>query len=167
MATNVVRTNAAEASPASLTWENVLGWHLRRQHLDRRAPREAALAVVADLCGLHAQVISSAELTLWARVSDLEPDAVRRPLWEEPIFVKTWAMRGTLHALPAAELPMWVAALGARKPRHHAASWLRYFGLTREEADAMLAAIRRALDGRMLTRAELAATVAELTGNTG
>jgi hypothetical protein len=147
-----------------LTWEKVLAWRLRRQRLDRRAPREALLPTVAAICGLQAQVMSSAELAVWARVEGLEPEAVQRALWEERSLVKTWAMRGTLHLLPAAELPLWVAAQGALKPRHHAPAWLRYFGLTRAEAAAILAAIPRALDGRSLTREELAAAVAELTG---
>ena len=51
-----------------LSWEAVLAWHLARQGLAERAPAENWLAVVARVCGLHAQVQSSAELTLWARV---------------------------------------------------------------------------------------------------
>jgi hypothetical protein len=78
--------------------------------------------VVREICGLHAQVMSSAELTLWARVEDLEPGAVQEALWERRTLAKTWAMRGTLHLLPAEELPLWVGALGVLKPRHHAAS---------------------------------------------
>ena len=85
-------------------------------------------------------------------------------LWEERTLVKTWAMRGTLHLLPAAELPRYVAALGRLRPRHHVPSWLRHHGLERAEADAMLAAIPRALAGRELTREELAAAVAEEVG---
>jgi winged helix DNA-binding protein len=107
-------------------------------------------------------VMSSAELTLWARVEDLEPQAVREALWERRSLAKTWAMRGTLHLLPSDELSLWVAALGVLKPRYHAASWQRYYGLTREEAEAMLAAIAEALDGRMLTREELAQEVGRL-----
>jgi hypothetical protein len=148
-----------------LGWRNVLAWRLKRQFLDRRVPRGAMLDVAANICGVHAQVMSSAELTLWARVEDLEPEAVRQALWEERSLIKTWAMRGTLHLLPAAELSLWVAAQGALKPRHHSASWLRYFGLTRHEAEAMLAAIPQALDGRMLTREELADEVSGLTGS--
>jgi len=122
------------------------------------------LDVVADIAGLHAQVLSSAELTLWARVEGLTREALPAALWESRSLVKTWAMRGTLHLLPAAELGLWVGAQGVLKPRHHAPSWLRAFGLTREEADAVLAAIPQALEGRTLTRAELADTVAGLTG---
>jgi hypothetical protein len=149
----------------SLTWPEVLAWRLTRQHLSRRASRGEALGVVRRICGLHAQVMSSAELTLWARVEDLEPDAVHKALWEERSLVKTWAMRGTLHLLPAAELPLWVGAQGVLKPRHHAPSWLRYFGLSREEADALIAAIPEALDGRMLTREELTQEVGRLVGS--
>jgi hypothetical protein len=101
---------AQNAAVASLTWPEVLTWRLTRQHLGRRATREEALGVVSQICGLHAQILSSAELTLWARVEDLEPDAVQKALWEERSLVKTWAMRGTLHLLSAAELPIWVAA---------------------------------------------------------
>jgi hypothetical protein len=142
-----------------------LAWRLARQRLDRRAPRDEALNVVREICGLHAQVMSSAELTLWARVEDLEPGAVQEALWERRTLAKTWAMRGTLHLLPADELPLWVGALGVLKPRHHAASWQRYFGLTREEAEAMLVAIADALDDQTLTREELAQEVGRRLGS--
>jgi Winged helix DNA-binding domain len=150
---------------ARLTWPEVLAWRLTRQGLDRRAPRDEALSVVRKICGLHAQVMSSAELTLWARVEDLEPEAVREALWERRSLAKTWAMRGTLHLLPSDELPLWVAALDVLKPRYHAASWQRYYGLTREEAEAMLAAIAEALYYRVLTREELAQEVGRLVGS--
>ena len=126
-----------------------------------------ALDVVRDVTGLHAQLMSSAELTLWARVDGLERGAVERALWEDRTLVKTWAMRGTLHLLRADELPLWVAAQSALKPRHHVPSWLRHHGLTREQADAMLDAIPVALDGGPLTREELAAEVARVTGIEG
>jgi DNA glycosylase AlkZ-like len=150
---------------ARLTWPEVLAWRLMRQRLDRRAPRDEALGVVREICGLHAQVMSSAELTLWARVENLQPEAVREALWEHRSLAKTWAMRGTLHLLPSDELPLWVAALGVLKPRYHAASWQRYYGLTREEAEAMLAAIAEALYDRELTREELAQEVGRLVGS--
>ena len=56
-----------------LRWPSVLAWRLRRQHLAERVPRERAMTVVEDVCCLHAQVASSAELTLWARVDGLRP----------------------------------------------------------------------------------------------
>ncbi len=148
-----------------LTWPGVLAWRLRRQCLDRRSSRDEALGVIAKICGLHAQVMSSAELTLWARVEDLEPGMVGEALWEHRSLAKTWAMRGTLHLLPADELPTWVAAQGVLKPRHHAKSWQKYYGLMYEEAEAMVAAIPQALDGRMLTREQLAQEVGRIMGS--
>jgi Winged helix DNA-binding domain len=158
------RRSAIFPDVTALGWPQVLAWRARRQHLSGRARRSAAFDVISDIAGLHAQLMTSAELTLWARVQGLEADAVARALWEERTLVKTWALRGTLHLLPTAELPLWVAAQGLLKPRHHTGAWQRYYGVTREQADAMLAAIPEALDGRMLTREELAAEVGRLTG---
>src|SRR4029453_15156571 len=87
-----------------------------RHHLDERAPAGVMLEVAAGIAGVHAQVLSSADLTLWARVEALAPDSVRRALGDARSLVKTWAMRGTLHLLPAAEFPMWQAALSTKRP---------------------------------------------------
>ena len=38
-------------------------------------------------------------------------------LWEKRSLVKTYGRRGTLHLLPAAELPLWMAAMQARTTR--------------------------------------------------
>jgi Winged helix DNA-binding domain len=120
------------------------------------------LEVVSALCGVHAQVMSSAELTLWARVEGLSPHAVSRALWEERTLVKTWAMRGTLHLLPAAELGEWIAALGTRLERYFLSkAHQRAFGFTHEEGLALIEAIGEALDGREMTRAELADAVGD------
>ena len=150
-----------------MKWSSVLAWRVRRQQLAERASRAQALSVVERIAGLHAQLTTSAELTLWARVAGLERDAVSRALWEERSLVKTWAMRGTLHLMPASELGLWVAAQSALKPRYEVGSWLRHHGLSRAQADAMLAAIPAALDGRQLTREELAGEVARITGVEG
>jgi hypothetical protein len=148
----------------ALTWEQVRAWRLARHHLDARVPRGELLPVVSRLCGVHAQLMASAELTLWARVDGLEPDAVGRALWEERSLVKTWAMRGTLHLLPAAELGLWLAGLGTyehyRKP-----GWFRGFGITPEQLEQVLEAVTAALDGAQLTREELTAAIAEHAGS--
>ena len=153
------------AAPAArLGWDQVMAWRAARHRLDERVPAEAGLRVVAEICGLHAQVMSSAELTLAARVDGLDLDAVGRALWSERSLVKTWAMRGTLHLLPAAEFPLWQAALSTRRP-WEARSWQRGFGVSLAELERLNAAVAEALDGRLLTREELAAEVARLTGS--
>jgi hypothetical protein len=152
------------AAKPKLRWRQVIAWRVGRHHLDERVPASAMLEVVAGTCGLHAQVMSSAELTLWARVEGLAPDAVRRALWEERSLVKTWAMRGTLHLLGAAEFPLWQAALSTRRP-WEAGVWQRGFGVGRDELEQLVEAVGQALDGRLLTREELAAEVGRLTGS--
>jgi len=123
------------------------------------------LVVASRLCGLHAQVLSSAELAAWARVEGLERGTVQRALWEERTLVKTWAMRGTLHLLPSGELPLWHAALGTSRRYLRPAAWQKNFGITMEELDRLTEAIAAALDGRVMTREELVGEVARLTGS--
>src|SRR5215218_9643759 len=154
----------APAPVARLGWAQVAAWRAARHHLDERAPAGAILEVAARIAGVHAQVLSSAELTLWARVEGLALDAVRHALWDERSLVKTWAMRGTLHLLPAAEFPLWQAALSTRRP-WEARSWQRGFGVKLAELERLNAAVAEALDGRLLTREQLATEVARLTGS--
>jgi hypothetical protein len=151
------------AGPPRLRWAQVMAWRTARHHLDERVPAKSMLDVVARIAGLHAQVMSSAELTLAARVEGLGPDDVGRALWEERSLVKTWAMRGTLHLLPAAEFPLWQAALSTRRG-WEAGVWQRAFA-TREELERINQAVAEALDDRLLTREELAAEVARRTGS--
>ena len=146
-----------------LSWTQVLAFRAGRQSLASRADPGSELAVVSRLAGLNAQVASSAELALWARVEGVEPGWTAAAL-ERRELVKTWAMRGTLHYLPAAELGTYVAAQAVLPPRHGRGSWLKAYALTAEQAAAMLAAIPQVLDGSPLTREELAAAVAQETG---
>ncbi len=139
-----------------VTWAQALGWRMRRQRLVERAGPRQLLRVVSELGGLHAQLMSSAELTLWARVDGLRRDAVENALWTRRTLVKLWALRGTLHLLPAAELGTWLAALGTYTDR----------GMTgHPEVDALTDAVGRVLRGRVLTREELAAEVERTTRN--
>ncbi len=148
-----------------LTWARAAAWRVRRHCLDQQAPAGSMLEVASRLCGLHAQVMSSAELTLWARVEGLERDAVRRALWQERTLIKTWAMRGTLHLLPTCELGLWHAALGTSPRYLRPALWKRAFGITIEELDRLTDAVAEALDGRLMTREELAQEVARRTAS--
>ncbi|HZB78376.1 MAG TPA: winged helix DNA-binding domain-containing protein [Actinomycetota bacterium] len=125
-------------------------------------PRRMMLNVASELCGLHAQVMSSAELTLWARVEGLGPEAVKKALWKDRSLVKLWAMRGTLHLLTAADYPTWQAALSTydhyRRP-----GWSKYFGVTQPQLEKLIGAVAHVLEDRELTREELADEVGRRT----
>jgi hypothetical protein len=141
----------------------VLAFRVRRHRLDRRAPAGSLVAVTRELCGMHAQLAASAELALWARVEGLRRDEVREALEDERSLVKTWAMRGTLHLLAAEDLPLYVAVLGPRWDDPGGA-WLRGFGVTKEQYDAILESVPRALGARPLTREQLADKIAAFGG---
>jgi winged helix DNA-binding protein len=151
---------------ARLTWPQALAWRLQRHHLVERAPRRSLIAVVERICGLHAQVMSSAELTAWARIDDLRSDAIAGALWRNRSLVKLWAMRGTLHLLPARELALWLGALGTYE-HYLKPVWLRNFDITRTELEGLIEAVGTALDGRLLTREELGAEIERITRSPG
>ena len=68
-------------------------------------------------------------------------------------------MRGTLHLFAADDVPTVAAALRG-KERWRRPAWLRWFGVTEPEMEALIDAIGEALDdGRPRTRAELAEDV--------
>ena len=96
------------------TWDQVLARRVATHHLDAPAT-DGLVPLVRRLCGVHAQLGSSAEAAVWLRTGGaVGPVDVRRALVDERTLVKTWALRGTLHLLPAADLPIWAAALGTR-----------------------------------------------------
>src|SRR6266571_5510510 len=148
--------SASQATPQN--WDEVRRGRLARSHLLKPAPKKRLVGVVRDTCGIHAQVLASAELALSARVKGITHADVRGELWERTL-VKTWTMRGTLHLHPADELPMWAAAARAVGP-----PWYESYDLTAGQGEAVLEAIGDALDGRALLREELADEVVRRAG---
>lgn len=147
----------------SFSWPHISAWRLQQQSLETRAAPDSMLAVAARLGGLHAQVMSSAELTLAARVSGVRDVDVQHALWRDRSLIKTWANRGTLHLIPAAYYPVLFAVLGTlrhfRKP-----SWYKYFKISAAELDALMEAVRVVLTDAGTTREALADAVAAHTG---
>ena len=139
-----------------------LGFRLARHSLVRRAPAGSLVEVAGRMCGLHAQVLSAADLQAWARVEGHRRGDLERALWEERSLVKTWLMRGTLHLVPAADLPVYVGALHNRGEWQRA--WLTAFGATEKHMERLIDAITEALDDACLTRAELIAAVTPKVG---
>jgi DNA glycosylase AlkZ-like len=158
------KVKAAEAPEASFTWDQVLAWRLRKQFLERRAPKADALAVTQTIAGLHAQVMSSAELTLWARVDDLDREMVQKALWTDRSLVKSWVMRGTLHLFASEDYPIYQAA-ASRRRNYYTGAFLKYFHITVDELNLLYEAIGEVLRGQVLTREELGAAVAKRTGD--
>jgi Winged helix DNA-binding domain len=159
------RTRAAVAEPGlATTWPSVLAWRLRRHHL---VDLDAAdlVPLVRRLSGVHAQLGSAAEAAIRLRSGGaIGPARVRAALAEQRTLVKTWAVRGTLHLLPAEDLPLWTAALGTRTFRRPK-SWYAYHKVSEAEIAAIEETVPEVLSGRPITRERLAAEVARRTRN--
>ncbi|WP_052230043.1 crosslink repair DNA glycosylase YcaQ family protein [Streptomyces sp. CT34] len=78
-------------------------------------------------------------------------------------LVKTWAMRGTLHLLPAGGTAAYLSLLGAARTREKP-SWQRAFGVAPQQMEMLGEAVDELLDGRLLTRQELTAALLERPG---
>ena len=138
-----------------------MAWRVAQHHLDERVSKRRALTLVGEIGGLHAQLMSSAELSLWARVDKLKRNDVEKWLWTDRRLVKTWAMRGTLHLLKSDEYPLWQAGLSTYE-HYLKPAWFKAFGVSKGELEKLIASISKALDGRTLTRDELAERVAKI-----
>jgi Winged helix DNA-binding domain len=150
-----------------VSWSAAASWRFAAHGLAERATDRSAVDVARALCGLHAQVMSSAELTAWARVDGLERAAVGDALWSRRALVKAWAMRGTLHLLPVDELGLWLGGLSTMK-HFLTPGWARGFGLQPGQIEVVIDAVGRVLaGGRVLTRTELAEAVAAEVGDEG
>jgi hypothetical protein len=78
-----------------VTWRQALAWRMHRRMLDPVAGGPIA-DVVRRLCGVQAQVASSAELAVRVRRKTSRPGEIGRAL-SQGALIKTWAMRGALH----------------------------------------------------------------------
>ena len=94
-----------------LRWPAVSARRLERSALAAPSPHLDPAGIVGALCGAHAQVLSAAELSIGMRGEGLTRSVVRKALWDEAGLIKMYGPRGTVHLLPAADLPMWVGAL--------------------------------------------------------
>jgi hypothetical protein len=141
----------------------VATFRLHKHYLDCRAPLGLLESVVGNICGVQAQLMSAAELALWARVKDLTQEDVAHALWRDRSLVKTWCMRGAVHLLVAADLPIYVGGLlrrGLRRERE----WIAKYGISESEMDSMVKAIVEALGDDALTRKELTESVVARLG---
>jgi hypothetical protein len=147
---------------ASASWAQVLGWRLTRHHLDP-PDGTTAVEIARRLCGIQAQVPSAAALAVAVRQAAPDLAATSRALAERTV-VRTWAMRGTLHLLPADEVADVLSLLAAARTWEKG-SWQKAFA-TVEQIETLSAAVADALaDGSALTRDELVQRVLAVTGD--
>ncbi len=143
----------------TVTWAQVLTWRMRRQFLDPPTG-EGPVEVARRLAGVQAQVTSAA--TRSVAVRQAVPEGIGGALADRTL-VKTWAMRGTLHLLPADEAAAYLE-LSAAHRNWETKSWQKAFRATPSDLEAIAAAATDALaGGAVLSREEL---TAEILGRT-
>ena len=144
-----------------LSWDQVHAWRLRRQLLAPRTTANVA-EIAGRLCGIQAQVASSAALAAHVRQARPKPGVVDRAL-AEGALLKTWAMRGTLHLLRASDAGCFLSVIASGRSWERG-PWQRAFGASPKEVDALASAVAELLDGAALTRGELVARIARRKG---
>lgn len=138
----------------SVGWEQVFAWRLRRQFV---APRGGGGVeeIVGRLVGVQAQVGSAAETAVAVRGG--AGNAVGEALSAGGL-VKTWAMRGTLHAMVPGQAAAALALMGSARTWEKA-SWVKTFGATPEQVAALVEVVSGVLAEQVLTREELVEAV--------
>jgi hypothetical protein len=142
------------------TWAATLSRRLDRHHLT--GPATYAADVAAAVCGVHAQIITAAELSIGQRLAGADRDDVRAALWETRELVKTFGPRGTVHLLPTRDLARWTGALAA-VPRP-LPSFDPSVRLAPAQLDEVVAGIGALLADAELTVDELDAALADEVG---
>ena len=154
-------SKSASGTPC-MTWGEVCARRLERHALSAPSQVTRPADIVRAICGAHAQVMSAAELSIGLRIAGATRADVQKALWDEHSLIKTRGPRGTVHLLPAQDLPMWTGALSAR---HSARSVQgRDARLTPDQIDEVVEAIADALKDAELTVDELTEAIVERTG---
>ncbi|HKG18275.1 MAG TPA: crosslink repair DNA glycosylase YcaQ family protein [Candidatus Limnocylindrales bacterium] len=148
----------ADRPKTQVTWAQVLAFRLSRQHVVERTNRRRLVDVVGEMIGLHAQVMSSAELQAAARIDGLRRTDVQDALWRRRALVKVWAFRQTLHLLTPGDLAEFVIAARSLE-RWHTPAWLRYFKLSEADVEEILEALGAVLGDQPMTRVEVVEAV--------
>jgi hypothetical protein len=103
----------AHAMTIALSDEQTRQLRLRAQRLAPATSRNTdVVALVRAICGVQAQELPAASLSVRARTAELTAEDVERARVADRSIVHTWAMRGTLHLLATEDLGWLLPLLG-------------------------------------------------------
>jgi hypothetical protein len=145
-----------------LRWADVSARRLERSLLATPSASAHPAEIAAAICGAHAQVMSAAEISIAIRMAHDTRADVAAALWQEHRLVKTYGLRGTVHAFAAEDLGMWTAALAAVPSR--TGTFPEGVRLTGEESQRIVDAMAAALEQAELTADELEAEIVSRVG---
>jgi winged helix DNA-binding protein len=140
------------SAATAVTPKQVAAFRLGRQHLARRAPKAALVAVVEEMAGAQAQVLSAAQIALATRTKGLSLDDVDAAIAQRRV-VKVGCMRRTLYLVPSSLVAVFVR--GTARRAEQGVRWALRKGVPSAVVEAAIDAALGALD-EPLTRPELA-----------
>ena len=94
-----LRSTTNSSSDVPFSAEQIHAFRLRRHHLLDQSGKDL-VTICRDVCGVQAQIMSAAQLQLWARNHAITPAIVNDALLNSRTLVKTSLMRQTLHWFP-------------------------------------------------------------------
>ncbi len=138
-------------------WPDVAAFRLARHHLTDRDQADL-VAVCKDVCGVQAQLMSSAQMAFRARMRSITRAEFDSALYDRRTLVRTSCMRQTLHLLPAADFSLYIGAL---KKSRMAALWriMSRFSIIPDELQAMNQAVVEALRAGPMSQRQLTAHI--------
>jgi hypothetical protein len=139
------------SAATAVTPNQVSAFRLGRQHLAKRAPRTALVAVVEEMAGAQAQVLSAAQIALATRTEGLSLDDVDAAIAQRRV-VKVGCMRRTLYLVPSSVVAVFVRGTARRAEKE--VRWALRKGVPSAVVEAAIDAALGALD-EPLTRPEL------------
>jgi len=148
-------TAATAVSP-----EQVAGFRLVRQHLAKRAPKTALVAVVEDMAGAQSQILSAAQLALATRTAGLSLGEVDAAIAERSL-VKVGCMRRTLYLVPSNVVAVFVRGTARRAEKE--VRWALRKGVPSRVVESAIDAALGALD-EPRTRPEVAERASRTLG---
>jgi hypothetical protein len=151
------RSTSKISNDVPFSVEQIHAFRLRRHHLLDQTSKDL-VTICRDVCGVQAQIMSAAQLQLWARNHAITPATVNDALWKTRSLVKTSLMRQTLHLVPADEFSLYIAAHKSARAKA-VLSIMARCKITQDEADGLSALILEELKAGPAPRAAITAAV--------
>src|SRR6266581_1027096 len=142
-----------EQEPIPVSWKQVAAFRLSQHHLSKRQSSASMASVLADIAGAQSQVLSAAQMSIWARVKGTSIRQVNSAIWNDHTLVRAWAMRRTMFLLPSEQLAVFVRGT-TRRAAYHFRHALSRIG-SEQKLDKLLDAVLEALK-EPRTRSDLA-----------
>ncbi len=133
--------------------ENATAFRLLRHYLAKPAPKKDLARIAGDIGGIQAQMYPAAQMSLGVRVKGAEAADIDKALWDDKKLAKLWTLRQTVHLVPSADLPMFVAAFESQVD--NLKYWFKQHNLSPKQIASMLDKTMDALSDGPLTRKEL------------